>query len=85
MIAGALIVMAAYLSFGLGFALLLALGGVKRIDAHADHGSWGFRLLIIPGAAALWPLLIHRWWRGLRHPPEECTAHRRAAKSAPSS
>ena len=26
-------------------------------------GTWGFRLLILPGAAALWPLLLLRWLR----------------------
>ena len=36
-------------------------------------------LLIIPGTMALWPLLLRRWLRGVRSPPEECNAHRRAA------
>ena len=50
MIAAAfLIVLAAYLACGLVFAMPFVFHGVKKIDPHAAHGSWGFRLLIIPG------------------------------------
>jgi hypothetical protein len=74
-----LILLAAYLSFGLVFAIPFVLVGVKRIDPHATRGSWGFRMLIVPGTMALWPLLLRRWVSGVRQPPEECNAHRRAA------
>ena len=77
----ALILTAYYAGCGAVFALLFAFWGVQKIDPHAAPGSWGFRLLILPGAAAFWPLLLKRWWRGVRQPPEECTAHRRAAKT----
>jgi hypothetical protein len=81
MIAAAfLIVLEVYLVCGLVFAIPFALVGVKRIDPHATHGSWGFRLLIIPGTMALWPLLLRRWATGSEEPPEECNAHRRAAR-----
>lgn len=79
-----LIVFAAYLACGLIFAIPFAFVGVKRIDPHATHGSWGFRLLLIPGAAALWPLLLKRWAGGALEPPEECNAHRRAARDCQS-
>ncbi|HEX4349992.1 MAG TPA: hypothetical protein VH251_06385 [Verrucomicrobiae bacterium] len=69
-----------YLACGLLFAVPFAFLGVKAIDPHAAHGSWGFRLLMVPGAAALWPLLMKRWLRGIHQPPEESTAHRRLAK-----
>jgi hypothetical protein len=75
-----LILLGAYLIFGLVFAFAFALVGVKRIDPHAAHGSWGFRVLIVPGTMALWPLLLRRWASGVREPPAECTAHRRASK-----
>ena len=75
-----LIVLGVYLVCGLVFAIPFALVGVKRIDPHAAHGSWGFRLLIIPGTMALWPLLLRRWATGSEEPPEECNAHRRAAR-----
>jgi hypothetical protein len=81
MIAGALLILlSAYLACGLGFAIPFALVGVKRIDSHAVHGSWGFRVLIIPGTMALWPLLLRRWLKGVHEPPEESNAHRRAAR-----
>jgi len=74
-----LIVLGAYMACGLVFAIPFVLVGVKKIDAHAAHGSWGFRLLVIPGAMAFWPLLFRRWASGVHEPPEECNAHRRAS------
>jgi hypothetical protein len=75
-----LILLGAYLACGLVFAIPFALVGVKRIDPHAAHGRWGFRLLVIPGTMAFWPLLLRRWVTGVKEPPEECNAHRRAAR-----
>lgn len=81
MIAAAfLILLGTYLSLGLLFAVPFSLIGVNRIDPHATHGSWGFRLLVIPGIVAFWPLLLRGWAKGLQEPPEECNAHRRAAR-----
>ena len=77
-----LILLGAYLALGLGFALPFAFFLVHRLDPHAAHGSWGFRLLIIPGTMIFWPLLLGRLLQGRRQPPEESTAHRRAAKGA---
>ena len=71
-----LILLGAYLVCGFLFALPFAFFGVGKIDPHATHGSWGFRLLIIPGATALWPILFRRWVTGVHEPPEECTPHR---------
>ncbi len=76
-----LILLGIYLACGLAFAVPFALVGVKRIDPHAALGSWGFRLLIIPGTMAFWPLLLLRWMKGIHEPPEECNAHRQAAAS----
>lgn len=78
-----LIGLGVYLACGLLFAMPFALNGVKRIDPHAAHGSWGFRLLIIPGTMVFWPLLLKRWARGVAEPPEECNAHRRVARVKP--
>lgn len=68
-----------YLAAGLLFAVPFVLRGVNRIDPAAPGSSWGFRLIIVPGVVALWPLLARRWLRGLS-PPEERNAHRRAAR-----
>ncbi len=82
MIAAAfLILLAAYLGLGFLFAIPFALLGVKSIDPHAAHGSWGFRLLIIPGTMAFWPWLLKRWASGVHEPPEEDNAHRRATRA----
>jgi len=71
-----------YLACGLVFAMAFAAAGAKRIDPRAAAGTRGFRLLIIPGVMALWPLLLKRWMSGANCPPEENTAHRRAARAA---
>lgn len=74
-----LISLGIYLTCGLAFAVPFVLIGVKQIDPHARHGSWGFRLLIVPGTMALWPLLLKRWAAGVKEPPEECNSHRQLA------
>jgi hypothetical protein len=76
-----LILLGAYLACGLVFAIPFALVGVRKVDPHAAHGSWGFRVLIVPGAMAFWPLLLRRWASGVHEPPEEFNAHRRASGS----
>ena len=72
-----------YLLFGLAFALPFALVGAGKIDPHAAHGTWGFRLLIMPGTILLWPLLAWRWLKGVHEPPEERNSHRLIAKCQP--
>jgi hypothetical protein len=74
-----------YLLCGSVFAIPFALVGAGRIDPHAAHGSWGFRVLIIPGTMFLWPLLARRWLKGVHEPPEESNPHRRAARNSCSS
>lgn len=71
-----------YLGVGAVFAAAFALRGCQRIDPVAATGTWGFRIAIVPGAAALWPLLLRRWLAGERHPPPERNAHRDAARGA---
>lgn len=73
-------VWAVYILVGLLFAIPFALFGAGRIDPAARDGSWGFRLIVIPGVMAFWPLLALRWLRGTHEPPEENNAHRRAAR-----
>ncbi|HWD18083.1 MAG TPA: hypothetical protein VHB20_02300 [Verrucomicrobiae bacterium] len=55
-----LIALGFYFACGLVFAVPFAISGAQKIDPHAAHGSWGFRLLIIPGAMAFWPWLWRR-------------------------
>ena len=75
-----LILLGSYLGCGAVFAGAFAFFGAGRVDPHAAQGSWGFRVLVIPGAAALWPILLRRWVRGMHEPPEQCDPHRRAAR-----
>ena len=67
-----------YAGLGLVFAIAFVIRGAARIDPQADGGSWGFRLAILPGVVALWPVLARRWAGG-KPPPEERNAHRDAA------
>ena len=51
----------AYLVFGLLFAVAFVVWGAARIDAVAQDGTRGFRLLLAPGAVLLWPVLLVKW------------------------
>lgn len=55
------LISSAYALAGVGFAVGFAAVGIGRIDSKARDSGWRFRLLTIPGAAALWPLLAYRW------------------------
>jgi hypothetical protein len=55
-------VLAGYLVFGLAFALVFVSRGVAAIDPAARDMPRAARLLIVPGAAALWPLLLWKWF-----------------------
>jgi len=69
-----------YAAVGLVFAVPFVIFGAGRIDASAKGAPVFFRLLILPGAAALWPLLLRRWLRGQSHPPAERNARRERAR-----
>ena len=67
-----------YLLLGLLFAVVFVTRGAHVIDPAAKGAGWGFRLILLPGVAAFWPLLLWRWLRKAP-PPEERNAHRDAA------
>lgn len=74
-----------YLAAGLVFAAAFIAVGLRKVDLVAGQGSVGFRLIIVPGVVALWPLLALRWLRAGRAggvPPEERNPHREAAARA---
>ena len=64
---GLLLALGAYLAVGVGFALAFAARGAQAIDPAAVNMPASTRLLILPGAVALWPLLLVKWLR--RQPP----------------
>jgi hypothetical protein len=72
----------AYVAAGALFAGPFVTWGVSRVDPVAQQATFGFRLIILPGVLALWPLLAVRWLTGVMHAPTEVNAHRRAARSA---
>ena len=64
---GLLMVLGAYLAMGTCFAVAFAAWGVQTIDPAGKGMPISARLLILPGATALWPLLLVKWLR--RQPP----------------
>ena len=81
----AVLAAAAYALIGVLFGLAFVTRGVQRIDDAATGASWRFRLIILPGVVALWPLLLSRWVRGRSTPIPERTAHTLAATDGASS
>jgi hypothetical protein len=55
--------LAFYAVAGALFAAAFVSLGIGRVDPVAQHAPLGFRLIVFPGAAALWPLLLIRWIR----------------------
>ncbi len=53
-----------YLLVGLFFALFFVSFIVPRIDPAAKNSGIAFRLIILPGSTALWPILILYWIKG---------------------
>jgi len=53
---------AGYLVLGLVFALGFVTRGVSAIDPAARDMPRLVRLLIVPGVAALWPLMLWKWF-----------------------
>ena len=72
--------LAVYASLGLVFAVPFVWLGVQRLDSEAQGSGIGFRLLILPGVAAFWPMFLYRWRRGIDEPPVEKNAHRLSSK-----
>jgi hypothetical protein len=61
--------LAGYFVLGLAFALFFVTRGVAAIDPGARGMSRLARLLIVPGAVALWPLMLWKWLTQ-KAPPE---------------
>ncbi|MEO8126498.1 MAG: hypothetical protein ABJF23_22920 [Bryobacteraceae bacterium] len=56
-----LYLLTAYALAGVLFGVAFLTAGIARVDHGAAGSGVGFRLLILPGVAALWPLLLLRW------------------------
>ena len=64
---GLLLTLGTYLVIGAGFAVIFASWGAQTIDPAAKRMPIAARLLILPGAMGLWPVLLVKWLR--RHSP----------------
>ena len=73
------LILLAYAGIGVVFGLVFVFVGLTRVDPVAQGASIGLRLLLWPGSAALWPLLLLRWLRGA-YAPEERTPHKLGAR-----
>jgi hypothetical protein len=49
-----------YAGLGAAVAALFLAVGLNRIDP-AGHGSYLFRVLLVPGLVLLWPIVLLRW------------------------
>ena len=56
--------LALYAAIGIAIALAFAICGVTRVQPAPV--SLGARILILPGAAALWPYVLLRWLKAPR-------------------
>jgi hypothetical protein len=72
--------LAFYAGLGLVFAVPFVWSGVQRLDSEAQGSGIGFRLLILPGVAAFWPIFLYRWRRGITEPNVETNPHRLSSK-----
>ena len=69
-----------YTGLGFVFALVFVWAGVQSLDSEAQGSGVGFRLLILPGVAAFWPMLLYRWTKRLTEPPVEHNPHRQLSQ-----
>lgn len=75
--AGLLPIVGAYLALGAVIALPFAVF-VGRLEPSAVGGSIGFRLLLLPGATILWPLVLVRALRRATPATARVSGHVRA-------
>ena len=64
-----------YIAIGLIFAVLFVIFWVQKVDPAARGGTIGFRILIIPGVCAFWPMFVWRLAQG-KVAPTEINSHR---------
>lgn len=68
--------LAGYAGVGLVFAVPFVWRGVQRLDSEAQGSGIGFRVLVLPGVVAFWPMFLCRLTRGIAEPPVEKNSHR---------
>lgn len=58
---GILWIAGSYLAIGSIVAVPFVIYGIGRVDPAAKAAPWSFRVLVVPGVVAFWPLLARRW------------------------
>jgi hypothetical protein len=58
-----LIIAAIYLALGVLFVIPFLIKGLNKIDEGAHSSTIGFKIIIIPGVIALWPVLLSKWMK----------------------
>ena len=48
-----------YIGIGILFSIWFIIIGASRLDDKVNGSSMGFRIAIIPGVIALWPILLY--------------------------
>jgi hypothetical protein len=57
-----------YLALGIFAGIAFIVRGVDRVDPAMAGSPKRVRLVILPGAIALWPILLAMWVRAPKHP-----------------
>jgi len=70
-----------YAGLGFIFAVPFVCFGVQQLDSEAQGSGIGFRLLILPGVSAFWPMFLCRWIRRIAEPPVEKNPHQLSSES----
>jgi hypothetical protein len=63
-------VLGIYLAVGVVVALVSVFGMLARFDPAAASSTRGFRVMGLPGVAALWPVVLWKIVRGTARSPE---------------
>jgi hypothetical protein len=53
--------LALYVLLGIVTAIVFVIFGVSQVLPHSATVTVGARILLLPGAAALWPYVLLRW------------------------
>jgi hypothetical protein len=64
-----LLIALAYVGCGVALGVPFVLNGVNRVDEAARGAPLGFRLLILPGTIALWPMMAIKWINARKRGP----------------
>jgi hypothetical protein len=58
-----LIIALFYLLLGVLFVVPFLIKGLTKVDEEALGGTFGFKIIIIPGVIVFWPVLLKKWMK----------------------